>query len=374
MSFFQSGSDSRAALFENFNWFVFIIVAGLMLVGIAQMYTVAQGDVSPWAWRQAIRVGLGVSLLVSIALVHIRFWYDIAYFIYGGALCLLILVSFIGESHMGAARWLDLGIIQLQPSELMRIGVVLALARYYQSIQQEEVSFMSRLIIPILMIAIPVFLIIRQPDLGTGILLGIIGIFVLFMAGVNWRFFAAGFIVILSLIPLVWPQLHEYQQKRILTLLNPEGDPLGSGYHIIQSKIGIGSGGLSGKGFLQSTQSRLNFLPEKHTDFIFTLWAEEMGFVGSVTLISLYCMLFGLIIYIMMSVRTCFARLMVAGFLYSLFFYVFVNLSMVMGMAPIVGIPLPFISYGGTSLLTFAISIGLILSADANSQFEMSRG
>jgi rod shape determining protein RodA len=283
-------------------------------------------------------------------------------------------VQLFGDVTMGAKRWLDLGIVTVQPSEFIRLGMILALARFYQSIHQDVVSHFQNLFVPALIILVPVALIINQPDLGTTIMLAVSGVGVLFLAGLNWRYFAAGAVGIVATVPLVWQRLLDYQKERVLVFLNPERDPLGAGYHIIQSKIGIGSGGLFGKGFSEGTQSRLNFLPEKHTDFVFTIYAEEMGFVGSVLLLVLFVLLLVQLAFIANQMRSQFARLVVGGIGFSLFVYIFINLAMVMGLAPVVGVPLPFISYGGTSMLTFLLSIGVVLSLERQVRVEMSRG
>jgi rod shape determining protein RodA len=283
-------------------------------------------------------------------------------------------VQLFGDVTMGAKRWLDLGIVTVQPSEFIRLGMILALARFYQSIHQDVVSHFQNLFVPALIILVPVTLIINQPDLGTTIMLAVSGVGVLFLAGLNWRYFAAGAVGIVATVPLVWQRLLDYQKERVLVFLNPERDPLGAGYHIIQSKIGIGSGGLFGKGFSEGTQSRLNFLPEKHTDFVFTIYAEEMGFVGSVLLLVLFVLLLVQLAFIANQMRSQFARLVVGGIGFSLFVYIFINLAMVMGLAPVVGVPLPFISYGGTSMLTFLLSIGVVLSLERQVRVEMSRG
>jgi rod shape determining protein RodA len=311
--------------------------------------------------------------MLALARLSIKFFYNGAYFIYGGLLVALIGVEVFGKIHMGAQRWLDLGFAQFQPSEIMRIGVVLALARYYQGVYPEKISRVSFLIIPVLIIMAPAVLVLRQPDLGTTILLALTGLSVLFLAGVSLKYFLAGLAILAASFPVVWARLQLYQKDRILTFFDPERDPLGSGYHIIQSKIGIGSGGFSGKGFGDGTQSRLNFLPEKHTDFIFTMFAEEMGFIGSLGLIGLYIALLIAIFLVAREVKTQFSRLLVSGLAVSLFLYLFINLAMVMGLAPVVGVPLPFVSYGGTSLMTFIISLGIILCADRNANVEVGK-
>lgn len=376
MSLNTTGSAREGAFVfgQGLNWFLILTVFLLGLVGVGTLYSAAGGSFDPWAWRHGVRLIIGIFLMLAMAALDVRVLYNGAYFIFGGLLLLLLSVQLFGDVTMGAKRWLDLGIVTVQPSEFIRLGMILALARFYQSIHQDVVSHFQNLFVPALIILVPVMLIINQPDLGTTIMLAVSGIGVLFLAGLNWRYFAVGAVAIVATVPLVWQRLFDYQKERVLVFLNPERDPLGAGYHIIQSKIGIGSGGMFGKGFSEGTQSRLNFLPEKHTDFVFTIYAEEMGFVGSVLLLVLFVLLLVQLAFIANQMRSQFARLVVAGIGFSLFVYIFINLAMVMGLAPVVGVPLPFISYGGTSMLTFLISIGVVLSLERQVRVEMSRG
>lgn len=376
MSLNTTGSAREGAFVfgQGLNWFLILTVFLLGLVGVGTLYSAAGGSFDPWAWRHGVRLIIGIFLMLAVAALDVRVLYNGAYFIFGGLLLLLLSVQLFGDVTMGAKRWLDLGIVTVQPSEFIRLGMILALARFYQSIHQDVVSHFQNLFVPALIILVPVMLIINQPDLGTTIMLAVSGIGVLFLAGLNWRYFAVGAVAIVATVPLVWQRLLDYQKERVLVFLNPERDPLGAGYHIIQSKIGIGSGGMFGKGFSEGTQSRLNFLPEKHTDFVFTIYAEEMGFVGSVLLLVLFVLLLVQLAFIANQMRSQFARLVVAGIGFSLFVYIFINLAMVMGLAPVVGVPLPFISYGGTSMLTFLISIGVVLSLERQVRVEMSRG
>ena len=359
---------------QGLNWGLILTVFLLGLVGVGTLYSAAGGSFEPWAWRHALRLIVGLFLMLVVAALDVRVLYNGAYLVFGAMLLLLLSVQLFGDVTMGAKRWIDLGIVTMQPSEFIRLGVILALARFYQSIHQDVVSHFQNLFVPALVILVPVMLIINQPDLGTTIMLAVTGVGVLFLAGLNWRYFAAGAVGIVATVPLVWQRLLDYQKERVLVFLNPERDPLGAGYHIIQSKIGIGSGGLFGKGFSEGTQSRLNFLPEKHTDFVFTIYAEEMGFIGSVLLLVLFVLLLMQLAFIANQMRNQFARLVVGGIGFSLFVYIFINLAMVMGLAPVVGVPLPFISYGGTSMLTFLISIGVVLSLERQVRVEMSRG
>jgi rod shape determining protein RodA len=286
---------------------------------------------------------------------------------------MLAAVPFVGVESGGAQRWLGVGETSFQPSELMKVALVLAIARYYQWLPPEKVARPQWLIIPLLMIAIPILLALDQPDLGTAALFGIIGFGLLFLAGVSWFYFIAGAVGVIAALPRVWERLHDYQRERILTFIDPERDPLGSGYHILQSKIAIGSGGVAGKGFMQGTQAQLNFLPEKHTDFIFTMFAEEMGFLGAMLLLTLYLLALLFIAYMALRCRSTFARLVAVGMGLSLFAYVFINVAMVTGLVPVVGVPLPLVSYGGTSMLTMMVALGLVLNAHINKAERISR-
>ena len=376
MSSSNAGSlrEGGFAFGHGLNWTLILTVFLLGLVGVGTLYSAAGGSFEPWAWRHGLRLTLGLGLMLAVAALDMRVLYNGAYLVFAGLLLLLVSVQLFGDVTMGAKRWLDLGIVTVQPSEFIRLGMILALARFYQSIHQDVVSHFQNFVVPAVIIIFPVALIINQPDLGTTIMLAVSGVGVLFLAGLDWRYFAAGAVGIVAAVPLVWQRLFDYQKERVLVFLNPERDPLGAGYHIIQSKIGIGSGGMFGKGFSEGTQSRLNFLPEKHTDFVFTIYAEEMGFVGSVLLLVLFVLLLVQLALIASQMRNQFARLVVGGIGFSLFVYIFINLAMVMGLAPVVGVPLPFISYGGTSMLTFLISIGIVLSLERQMRVEMSRG
>lgn len=373
MSIYSSRSARWLDYFTEVNWTVIGLVIAIGLIGVLAQYSVAGESMTPWAWRHMFRLAVAVGLMIIIANISVRTVFRTAGFIYGGLLLALFAVEFVGEVNMGAQRWLDLGVIKFQPSELMRIGIILALARYYNDFDPADVSHPRNVIVPVLIIFLPALLVYRQPDLGTAILMVVSGVSVLFIVGLSLRYFITAGVILIASFPIVWTRLQTYQQSRILTFFDPERDPLGAGYHIIQSKIGIGSGGLIGKGIGDGTQSRLNFLPEKHTDFIFTIFAEETGFMGSLLLIALYTGLIATIFLIAREVKTQFGRLVVVGSGVTLFIYIFVNLAMVMGLAPVVGVPLPFVSYGGTSLLTFAITIGLILCVERQSHVEVGR-
>lgn len=344
-------------------WLVLLLVALIASVGVSALYSVAGGSFEPWAEQHALRVAVGLAVVIVIAMVPLRIWLGLAYPAYAGALALLLLVPLFGVMQMGARRWLGVGGLQMQPSEIMKVALVLALARYYQWLAPTRTSRPFWVAVPLMLIALPAALVLKQPDLGTSILLVATGLALMFLAGVHWTYFAAGVAGIAGLAPLLRHVLHDYQWRRIQTFLDPERDPLGAGYHILQSKIALGSGGLNGKGFMAGTQSKLNFLPEKHTDFIFTMFAEEMGFAGSVTLLAFYGVLIGLLFSMSFSVRNQFSRLLIAGSAVVLSIYVAINIAMVTGLVPVVGVPLPLVSYGGTSMSTLLIAIGLAMSA-----------
>jgi len=273
----------------------------------------------------------------------------------------LALVLVIGTEAGGARRWIDVAGMTFQPSEVMKVALVLALARYYQWLPERWVSHPGGLIIPVLMIGLPMSLTLLQPDLGTAVLFGFVGLALMFLAGVHAAYFIAGGLASVAMVPLLWEQLHDYQRRRIEVFLNPESDPLGAGYHITQSKIALGSGGISGKGFMKGTQGKLNFLPEKHTDFIFTTLGEEWGFIGAVLLLGLFAVLIALLVIMSLRCASQFARLTIAGSAVMIFVYVFINIAMVTGLLPVVGVPLPLVSYGGTAMLTVMFAIGLAM-------------
>ncbi len=369
----KRGTLPLLAKFSQINWTLVLLVSLIAGIGFAMLYSAANGEYEPWALRQLARFGIGLVLMFAIALVDVRQLLRSAYLIYGVALILLISVEFLGTSGMGAQRWIDLKIFKIQPSEVMKIALVLALARYFHGMSGEEVRRLPTLIIPLVLLLIPSWLVIRQPDLGTALLLIIVGGAIFFLAGVRLWVFGASLAFVLAAIPLAWHLLHDYQQQRVLTFINPERDPLGSGYHILQSKIALGSGGLFGKGFLEGTQSHLNFLPEKQTDFIFTMLAEEFGLVGALALLGLYLITLAIGIAISLRSTSQFGRLLGMGIMTTFFLYVFINIAMVTGLIPVVGIPLPLISYGGTAMLTILISFGLLISVNIHRDVMLPR-
>ena len=341
----------------------FIIIFSLIflgLVGVASLYSAAGSDWNPWAKNHLIRLIFGLGLMFVIAFIPSKlfFKYSVLSFILG--IFALILVKLIGSGSV--QRWISYGGINFQPSEIMKIALILILAKYFDHISKIQLDKLIPYIIPIFIIIIPGLLVISQPDLGTGLTIILLGLSILFYVGISIKFVLFFILISISSVPFIWQQLYEYQKNRILVFLNPELDSLGSGYQIIQSKIAIGSGGLFGKGFLLGTQSRLNYLPEKHTDFIFTLISEELGFFGSISIILVYCLLIASIMKISFNVESLFSKIVVFGIGCLIFLYLSLNIGMVCGLLPVVGAPLPLVSYGGTSLLTVLIGVGIVLS------------
>lgn len=354
----------------HLNWSLAILITAVASAGFLMLYSVADGNLNIWARPQMIRFGIGLAGMFIIGLIHIHFWRGVAPFAYIGALAMLVAVEFVGVTGMGAQRWIDLGFMRLQPSEVMKVALVMMLALYYDWLEPSKVSRPQWVILPLILTALPVALVLKQPDLGTSILLaGGAGV-VMFLAGVSiWYFLAAGIGGIATVAAVIYSRgteyqiLKDYQYRRIETFLDPSLDPLGAGYHITQSKIALGSGGLNGRGFMEGTQSRLNFLPEKHTDFIFTTLAEEFGFVGSVGLLVLYALIIIFCMASMLANRNRFGALLTGGLTATFFFFFAVNMAMVMGLAPVVGVPLPLVSYGGSAMLVLMGAFGLIQSA-----------
>ncbi len=354
-------------------WGLVFLLCVTAVVGFAMLYSAAHGSYEPWAGRQIARFAAGLLLMLTLAVIDIRWWLRSAYAIYFIALVLLGLVEVMGIIGMGAQRWVDLWAFQLQPSEVMKIALVLALARYFHGFTLDAVRRPTSLVIPVLLILAPAALVLRQPDLGTALLLLISGAVLFLVAGVRLRIFAGALVAALAAIPVGWQFLHGYQRERIFTFLNPERDPLGAGYHILQSKIALGSGGLFGKGFLAGTQSHLNFLPEIQTDFIFTMLAEEFGLAGGLVLLVLYGLI---VIYgFGISLRSVsqFGRLVGIGMTTTFFVYAFINVAMVTGLVPVVGVPLPLVSYGGTALMTLLIGFGLLMGVHVHHNVTIPR-
>ena len=352
------------------NWALVLLLAAVSSVGFLMLFSVAGGSLSPWAEPQMKRFALGMMVMFAIGMTPLWFWRSMSVPAYIVGLLLLVAVELFGEVGMGAQRWIDLKFMRLQPSELMKVALVMVLAAYYDWLSLERVSRPIWVIIPVILTLIPTALVLKQPDLGTSILLVAGGGIVMFCAGVSWWYFIAVIAAAVALIYTVfasrgtdWQLIKDYQFGRIDTFLDPASDPLGGGFHITQSKIALGSGGWSGKGFMQGTQSRLNFLPEKHTDFIFTTLAEEFGFIGGISLLALYGLIIFFCVVSAVQNKDRFGSLLTLGVAATLFLFFAVNMSMVMGLAPVVGVPLPLVSYGGSAMLVLLAAFGLVQSA-----------
>ena len=352
------------------NWPLTLLLSSVACVGFLMLYSVAGGSFTPWAEPQMKRFAVGLVLMVAIGMTPIWFWRNLSGFCYGVTVILLIAVDLFGEEGKGAQRWIDLGFMRLQPSELMKITLVMFLAAYYDWLPPEKKSRPLWVLLPIAIILLPTALVIQQPDLGTSLLLVMAGGGIMFLAGVHWAYFAAVIASGVGLIVAVfqsretsWQLLNNYQYRRIDTFIDPSADPLGAGYHITQSKIALGSGGWTGRGFMQGPQSRLNFLPEKHTDFIFTTLAEEFGFVGGISLLAIYLLIIFFCIASALVNRDRFSSLLILGIALNFFLFFSVNMAMVMGLIPVVGVPLPLVSYGGSAMLVLMLAFGLVQSA-----------
>ena len=367
MTFLTIGAPSPVAFSEKIwriNWGLILVLTAIAGIGVVALYSAAGGRFDPWAARHAIRYGMAFGLLLVVALIHPRVWLALAWPIYIVALLLLVAVDLIGKIGMGAQRWLVLGPMQIQPSEIAKVAVILVLARYYHGLSREQAARFLYTLPPLLVILAPVALVMVQPDLGTAMMVLLGGAALLFVAGVRLWMFLAAIVGSVACLPIAWSVMHEYQRKRVLTFLDPDRDPLGAGYHITQSKIAIGSGGLFGKGWLKGTQSSLNFLPEKQTDFIFTTFVEEWGMIGALALLAL----FGLVLVwgfsIALRSQHHFGRLVALGVTAMMFLYVFINTAMVMGLLPVVGVPLPLVSNGGTAMVSVMFACGLLIGVN----------
>ncbi len=355
----------------SFTYVLFIVM--LAAVGVTMLYSAANGHWRPWALNQTVRFAMGFGVMIALALINIKLILRYAYVFYFVVLVLLIIVEITGHIGMGAQRWINLGFIKLQPSELMKIAMVLALARYFHSSSLQTIESVKGIIPPLLMVLFPAFLVMTQPDLGTALMLVFSAGAIFFVVGVQiWKF---GVLLLgaATLMPIAWQFLHDYQKNRVLTFLDPERDPLGSGYHIIQSKIALGSGGIFGKGFLKGTQSHLNFLPEKHTDFIFTMLSEEFGLVGAVFVVILNFLVIAYSYSFALKSNSYFGKLAAIGLATNYFLYIFINMAMVLGLIPVVGIPLPLISYGGTVILSVMAGFGIILCVYINRNINLGK-
>ena len=361
--------SNEITLFQKIKNLDYILLISVILVSVLSvfvMYSTDGGEILFHTKNHFVKLAVFFPLMIFVAFFNIKFWHNFSYIIYFIVILLLIYVSFFGIKSSGSKRWMDLYLFVLQPSELMKVAIIMCLAKYFHRLKIENVNSFTSVTIVLSIIIIPVIFVISQPDLGTSVLIALSGLIILWLGGMKIKYFIYSFITFLISLPFIISFLKPYQKLRILTFLDPDRDPLGAGYQIIQSKIAIGSGGLNGKGFLKGTQSYLDFLPEKHTDFIFTLFSEEFGFIGSVGLLILYSIIIFRIVRIGAISRSNFARLFCFGYAFAIFIYIVVNLSMVLGLLPIVGSPLPIMSYGGSSMLATMIGFGIVLSAKIN--------
>jgi len=367
--------DRFTIKFGEIDWPLVALLCLIAGAGAVMLYSIAPSSWEPWAAKHLIRFALCVAMMLVLAMLDLRVWFALAYPVYGAALALLVAVDVVGEVSLGAQRWLDLGFVRLQPSEIMKIGLVLALARFYHAISAAEAKWSWKLLGPVLLILVPVTLVMHQPDLGTAMLLIMTGGAVMVLAGLSLRVIAGlAIAAAVAIPPVILFVLHDYQRERILTFMSPEADPSGSGYQIVQSKIALGAGGLLGRGYGLGSQSRLDFLPEKQTDFIFATLAEEFGFVGCFSMLLLYSLVIFISLRIASISHSHFGRLAAAGVTATFAFYVLINGAMVMGLAPVVGIPMPLLSYGGTVMLTVMIGFGLVQSVRVHRYSEVTSG
>jgi rod shape determining protein RodA len=367
--------DRPTIKFGQIDWTLCLALTLIAGIGVLMLFSVAGSSWSPWAAKQLIRYVLCFGLMIGLAMLDLRVWFALAYPVYIVGLLLLVAVDLVGHTSLGAQRWLQVGPIQIQPSEIMKIGLVLALARFYHGMSAASARLSWRLILPGLMILIPVGLVAKEPDLGTSVLIFATGLTMMVLAGLSWRVIAAGVVgAVVAIPPAIMFGLHDYQRKRILTFLDPESDPSGSGYHILQSKIALGSGGLLGKGYGLGSQSQLNFLPEKHTDFIFSTLAEEFGFAGSAFVLFLYAAVIFMALRIASTAHSHFGRMSAAGVTATFALYVMINGAMVMGLAPVVGVPMPLLSYGGTVMVTVMVGFGLVQAVRVHRYSEVTSG
>lgn len=351
-------------------WHILLVAAVLVSIGAMALYSASEGSWTPWAGRHAIRGAVGASMVMILAFINFRLLRIWAYPLYMAAILMLVVLLAIGGGG-GVARWITIGGFTFQPSEPTKIAVLLALARYFDSHPLERMRSLLTYLPPLVMIGVPFMLVVEQPDLGTALALALGSLSVLFVAGLPWRYILLSVIAGVAAVPALWSQLHAYQKARVMTFLNPGADQLGAGYQITQSKIALGSGGMFGKGFLMGSQSQLNYLPEKQTDFVFTMIGEEFGLVGNLFILGLYLLLIGAVLTISLRVGSRFAQLTCVGVAVMLFLYVFVNVAMVTGLLPVVGAPLPLISYGGTAMLTVFLGLGIVTSAVVHDRPEL---
>ncbi|MGE5501989.1 MAG: rod shape-determining protein RodA [Ignavibacteriales bacterium] len=367
--------DRPVVKFSQIDWTLALALTLIAGIGVLMLFSVAGSSWSPWAAKQLIRYVFCFGIMIGLSMLDLRVWFALAYPVYVVGLVLLVAVDLVGHTSLGAQRWLQLGPLQIQPSEIMKIGLVMALARYYHGLSGQSARLSWRLLIPAFMILVPVGLVAKEPDLGTAVLIFATGLIMMVLAGLSWRIVIAGIVgAVVAIPPAVMFGLHDYQRKRILTFLDPENDPSGAGYHILQSKIALGSGGLLGKGYGLGSQSQLNFLPEKHTDFIFSTLAEEFGFAGSAFVLFLYAAVIFMALRIASIAHSHFGRMSAAGVTATFALYVLINGAMVMGLAPVVGVPMPLLSYGGTVMVTVMVGFGLVQAIRVHRYSEVTSG
>lgn len=370
---FKSQSLTLKEKFQGLSFAYLMFIFILAAIGVVMLYSAANGHWQPWALNQLLRFLIGLGVMLVLAMIDVKYFMRYAYFFYFGVLLLLIVVEVGGYVGMGAQRWINLGFMKLQPSELMKIAMVLALARYFHATSLQNIETMRGIVTPLLLVLLPALLVMTQPDLGTALMLLFTAGAMFFAVGVQlWKFGVVLLGAIISM-PIAWNLLHDYQQNRVLTFLDPERDPLGAGYHIIQSKIALGSGGVFGKGFLKGTQSHLNFLPEKHTDFIFTMLSEEFGMIGAIFVVLINILILAYSYAFALRTTSYFGKLAAVGLATNFFLYVMINMAMVLGLIPVVGVPLPLISYGGTVIISVMAGFGIILSVNINRNINIGK-
>ena len=357
--------SSAFAKLQSINYPLLGLIITLFFVGLAALYSISNGDFNSWPLKHSQRFILGLIIFFLVIFFDLRLIFGYAYVIFFLSIISLAIIPFFGIESNGATRWINIAGISLQPSEFVKYTLILALAKYFHSINNDS-SFIKTLIIPLIITIVPVFLVITQPDLGTALIILLGGISLFWISGLNYKYFIVGVFSILCSLPVLWQYLKDYQKDRVLTFFNPERDPLGNGYHIMQSKIALGSGGIFGKGYMEGTQSHLNFLPEMQTDFIFTMLGEEFGFIGTLLLLLIYAALIMISIRLALKSRSLFSKYLSLGVCNVFFIYVFVNIGMVTGLLPVVGVPLPFISYGGSSMLAVMFGFGLLMNCYIN--------
>jgi len=357
--------SSAFAKLQSINYPLLGLIITLFFVGLAALYSISNGDFNSWPLKHSQRFILGLIIFFLVIFFDLRLIFGYAYVIFFLSIISLAIIPFFGIESNGATRWINIAGISLQPSEFVKYTLILALAKYFHSINNDS-SFIKTLIIPLIITIVPVLLVITQPDLGTALIILLGGISLFWISGLNYKYFIVGVFSILCSLPVLWQYLKDYQKDRVLTFFNPERDPLGNGYHIMQSKIALGSGGIFGKGYMEGTQSHLNFLPEMQTDFIFTMLGEEFGFTGTLLLLLIYAALIMISIRLALKSRSLFSKYLSLGVCNVFFIYVFVNIGMVTGLLPVVGVPLPFISYGGSSMLAVMFGFGLLMNCYIN--------